>query len=188
MAFNNKSRQKCIDTNDFESAKENFEHTNKRWSSYWWEAIEQIFNSCKEWSKKYILDPINRVINKASTAKIVWNCEDKNWEKGTELFYLIRAFDSNNTRVFSKVGTTTQKVEARMKQHLRAYKNLDIQRIEIDRVYQCDTVAEGFESWFRALYIRKFTNAFKKNDRFFGVDFDLKEADKMYNDYVGLAV
>ena len=55
-------------------------------------------------------------------------------------------------------------------------------------MYECDTEAEGVESWFRAVYIRKYKGSFKKNDRFFGVDFDLKEADKIFADYVGLAV
>lgn len=186
------SANDCIKDNNFEESFSKWEKANSRWKSHWFETCVTIFKNCKEWAKKYVIDTVKKTISKVSSkvlAPIVWNCENKNWKSGTELFYLIRGFNGAE-RVFSKIGTTTREVEKRMKEHLAYYNKhgIPLTRIEIDKVYECDTEAEGVESWFRAVYIRKYKGSFKKNDRFFGVDFDLKEADKIFADYVGLAV
>ena len=116
--------------------------------------------------------------------EIVVECDTKNFYGDSEKFYLIRAFDKNGNRLFSKVGTTTRGILERMKEHLKSYKELGVVKIIIDRVWNCgNTPAEGFESFFRAIYISKFAKHFKKNDRFFDIDFNLNEADKIYTQY-----
>lgn len=109
--------------------------------------------------------------------------------KDSEKFYLIRAFDANGKRIFSKVGTTIREMLTRMKEHLKAYEKLGIVKIVVDKVWDCgDLPAEGFESWFRAWYIRRWPTKFNKNDRFFDVDFDLEEAQRIFTQYETLAV
>lgn len=116
--------------------------------------------------------------------EIVVECDTKNFYGDSEKFYLIRAFDKNGNRLFSKVGTTTRGILERMKEHLKSYKELGVVKIIIDKVWSCgNTPAEGFESFFRAIYISKFAKHFKKNDRFFDIDFNLDEADKIYTQY-----
>ena len=76
-----------------------------------------------------------------------------------------------------------------MKEHLDSYKKLGVVKILVHRVWDCKNVpAEGFESWFRAWFIKKHPNTFHKNDRFFNVKFDYNEVDNIFNQYVGLAV
>lgn len=181
------SAKEFIKYNDMKSAFEKWANANKQWKAHWFETCLTIFESSKKWAKEFIIDTVNKTITKIKIAvsqeSIVWNCEKITYPKGTELFYLIRCLDKNGDRIFSKVGTTTRTVQQRMKEHLKAYADLGVTQIVIDRVYACDVEAEGVESWFRALYIRKHKGAFKKNDRFFDVDFDLTEADAIFNDY-----
>lgn len=181
----NKSMAWYVNNNDFEGAVERFCSTNATWKKRWFNTCEQIFLNCKEWSKKYVLDPIAQTIEKIINPKsnIIWNCENKKWKKGSELYYIIRMFDADGNRVYSKVGTTSkQTIEQRMKQHLKYYAKEGITSIQIDKVYLCDVEAEGFESWFRAVYIRKYKNTFKKNDRFLA-DFDEREFDIIKSSY-----
>jgi hypothetical protein len=57
-------------------------------------------------------------------------------------------------------------------------------RCVIHRIYDCGNIpAEGLESYFRAKYIRKYPESFKKNDRFINEKFDLKEADCIFSEY-----
>ena len=88
--------------------------------------------------------------------------------------------------VCSKVGTTTRTVKQRLTEELRSntYKKIGCVRAVINRVYDCgDMPAEGLESYFRAMYIKKFPQSFKKNDRFMNTFFDFKEADKIVEKY-----
>lgn len=106
-----------------------------------------------------------------------------------EKFYLIRAFDKCGKRIFSKVGTTARTVIQRMKEHLKYYEKLGVVEIIVDQIWNCGNIpAEGLESWFRAIYIRKWPDKFNKNDRFFDVDFDLDEAQMWYEKYLALEI
>lgn len=110
-------------------------------------------------------------------------------EKDADKFYLIRAFNAEDIRIFSKVGTTIREILTRMKEHLKAYEKLGVVRIVVDKVWDCGNIpSEGVESWFRAWYIRRWPEKFNKNDRFFDVDFDLDEAENIFNQYLNLAV
>ena len=103
-----------------------------------------------------------------------------------EKCYLISFYDKDNNLVCSKVGTTTREVIKRIKEELRSktYTSRGCETVKINRVYDCKEVpAEGLESYFRALYIRNYPTKFNKNDRFFGVEFDLDQADEFVNTY-----
>ena len=88
--------------------------------------------------------------------------------------------------VCSKIGTTTRTVLQRLKEELKSktYTSIGCVRAVVNRVYDCgDVPAEGLESYFRAMYIRKYPQSFKKNDRFMKEWFDLKEADEIVLNY-----
>lgn len=192
----NKSMNWYVDNNDFEGAVERFESTSPRWKGAWFDTCEQIFKQCKEWAKTYILNPLERTIKKIT--KIATQRKSKYSEaiqilEGVELLneakekcYLFRFLDEEDEMVCSKVGTTTREVLQRLKEELRSntYKKLGCVKAVIERVYDCGEIpAEGLESYFRAMYIKKYPQSFKKNDRFMGEFFDLQEADKIVAQY-----
>lgn len=188
--------QYYIDTDDFEGAVDRFSSTTKNWKKYWFDVCVEIAENCKEWLKKYVLDPIAMTIEiKAKRSNVIQSAIDENgvdmMDSATQKCYLFRFYDINNELVCSKVGTTIRKVRQRLSEELRSdtYKKMGCVRAVVDRVYDCKNLpAEGMESFFRALYIRKFPDSFKKNDRFIHVEFDLEEADRIVNTYMTMAV
>ena len=193
------TKQIYIDNNDFEGAKERLETTSARWRSYWYEVCEEIFTTCKDWAKKYVLNPITKTVSKLIDFKeivpksrknnisITENCVIQNNEDKTEKCYLIEFFDKCNNSICSKVGTTIRKVQERIREELNSatYKKMGAVSCVIHRVYNCGSLpAEGLESYFRAKYIKKYPNSFCKNDRFISTQFDLNEADNIYQEYI----
>lgn len=187
-----------IENNDFEGAVERFENTTPTWKSRWYEACEKIYNSCKKWTNDWVLNPIEKTIKKIQklvtkrTTKLT-NCiliaEDcpSLLDEVKQKCYLFEFLDENDNLICSKIGTTTRGVRQRLTEELRSktYKNMGACKAIIHRVYDCkDLPAEGLESYFRAKYIKKYPNSFKKNDRFMNLNFDLKQADKIYEKYI----
>ena len=185
-----------VANNDFEGAVERWMSTNATWKQRWFETCEIIFNSCKEWAKTYILNPIDGSIKKI--CRILTQRKTKYSEliqvaEGVDLLdnakekcYLFTFFDADGNMVCSKVGTTTRKVLQRLKEELNSdtYKKIGCTRAVVNRVYDCGNIpAEGLESYFRAMYIRRYPQSFKKNDRFMNEWFDLKEADEIVLKY-----
>lgn len=169
---------------------------------YTYEKISEITSyaiaTIKSYIKKfsYLLDQAKewfetKAKRKGRTSKyaemVEWNCDRVENTNGDELLYLIRMYDRDDELMYSKVGTTTRSVEQRMIEHCRYYQKENIGKIIVDKVYNCNEVpAECFESYFRAYYIKKYPNTFKKNDRFKGVLFDLDKADTIYRNCVEL--
>lgn len=146
-----------------------------------WEYVENAQRLVKRFVK--------RVVNKIKTALNV-NINYRastNYPEGSQLVYLIRLLDRDGGLVWSKVGTTTRTMKKRMAEHLRYYKKYGVASIEVTRVYDCGEIpAEGLESEFRSKYMRKYPGAFRKNDRFTGVEFDLTEADSIVQNYLAV--
>ena len=110
--------------------------------------------------EKYLLHPIERPITDAD-AKVELIC--------------------------SKVGTTTQLPEQRLAQEIKYYREhgIPVERTEICSVIDCGTIpAEGAESITRAAFIRKYPDAFKKNDRFFGIDIPAVTFNRIVKNYL----
>ena len=90
-----------------------------------------------------------------------------------EKCYLFKFYDNADNLLFSKIGTTTRAIKARLKEEIKAYRKggFDIGKAEICEVIDCGELpAEGAESICRAEFIRQYKGTFKKNDRFMGVD------------------
>ena len=120
--------------------------------------------------------------NIAPSFRVEWNGIQP-MDDGVQQLYLVRLLDRNHQLIWSKVGTTTRKTAKRMTEHLSYYKKDGVRYIEVVRLWDCgDVEAEAFESTFRSHYIRKHPHTFRKNDRFIGVEFDLAEADKIFED------
>ena len=195
MASRQKSARDYIEENDFDGAFERLQNaTNKRWVNYWFGVCEQIACFCKEVAQKYILDPIQKTIVeklKDTRPRVRWGdkivAECDLLDHATQKCYLFEFYNSHGELVCSKVGTTIRKVTQRLKEELRSetYSKLDCQRAVIKKVYDCGTMpAEGAESYFRAYYIKKYPNSFKKNDRFMHQLFDFNFADRLMKKYL----
>lgn len=93
--------------------------------------------------------------------------------KGEQAVYFFK-FYSEEILLFNKVGTSAKDVVARLRDEIGEYsKKFSIRRVEIHRIRSCGMYpAEGAESALRAELIRQYPEAFRKNDRFFGVDID----------------
>lgn len=146
-----------------------------------WEYVENVRLLAKRFVKR-IADKIKTALN----VNIDYHAK-ADYPEGSQLVYLIRLLDRDGGLVWSKVGTTTRTMKKRMAEHLRYYKKYGVASIEVTRVYDCgETPAEGLESEFRSKYMRKYPGAFRKNDRFAGVEFDLAEADSIVQNYLAV--
>ena len=107
-------------------------------------------------------------------------------KSGKQLVYLYKFYGVEEL-ICSKVGTTTRLPEQRLKEEIKYYANhgIAIDHAEICSVIDCGAIpAEGAESITRAFFIRKYPEAFCKNDRFFGVDISTRTFNKVVNDYL----
>lgn len=106
--------------------------------------------------------------------------------KGEEAVYFFKFYNANALE-FNKVGTSAKDVVARLRDEIGEYsKKFDIRRVEIHRIVSCgNRPAEGAESALRAELIRQYPQAFRKNDRFFGVDISPAVFDEIMHNYFG---
>ena len=106
--------------------------------------------------------------------------------KNEEAVYFFK-FYNDNALEFNKIGTSAKDVIGRLRQEIGEYcKKFDIRRVEIHRIRPCGTIpAEGAESALRAELIRQYPTAFRKNDRFFGVDIAPEVFDDIVSRFFG---
>lgn len=205
------SAKDYIKYNDLEGAYNRFCSSRSNWKNHWWETVLTVYHSCSDWAKKYIIDPVSRTLTAIQqkvekqvrkkcqqvsatlfelgngvSVEFADNCgEDTN---GTEKSYLFKFYeDTNIDPTFSKIGTSARTCFGRLKDEVRYYRDkngFDITRVRVERIIDCGEMpAEAFESFCRSMFIKKYPGTWKKNDRFFGVDIDPKEFDKLWAMY-----
>lgn len=105
--------------------------------------------------------------------------------KGEQAVYFFKFYNANGLE-FNKIGTSAKDVVARLRTEIGEYtKKFDIRRVEIHRIVSCgNKPAEGAESLLRAMLISQYPTAFRKNDRFFGVDIEPDMFDKILHNYL----
>lgn len=184
------AQAKYFDSNDLKGAYERYNKAQTRWKDHWWEVVQAIWETCKDWAKEYILDPVARTLRPikaivAPAACVSVKDVSTQFPEGSQLVYLIRLLDRNGELIWSKIGTTKRSIKKRMAEHIRYYRKDEVVSLELTRVWDCgDLPAEGLESEFRAKYMKKYPGTFRKNDRFAGVEFDLEEADRIVENYL----
>lgn len=104
--------------------------------------------------------------------------------KGEQAVYFFKFYNESSLE-FNKVGTSAKDVIGRLRDEIGEYsKKFNICRVEIHRIISCgNRPAEGAESALRAELIRQYPNAFRKNDRFFGVDISPAVFDEIMQNY-----
>ena len=104
--------------------------------------------------------------------------------------YLFKFYDNDKTvPIFSKIGTTSVSVNTRLRQEIGEYrkKGFDVRSVDVCRIRDCgDFPPEAFESFLRALLIKKYPNTWHKNDRFFNVDVSTDYFDTLCNQFVNI--
>ena len=106
---------------------------------------------------------------------------------GRQLVYLFKFYDSDGKLICSKVGTTTRLPEQRLQEEIKYYRKhgIPVESTEICSVIDCGAIpCEGAESITRAAFIRKYPDAFSKNDRFFGVDIPTITFNRIVKNYL----
>ena len=106
--------------------------------------------------------------------------------KGTKVCYLCKFYDSNGNLLFSKVGTTERTVMTRIKEEMRKYgKQFDVCGAVIESVFDCGALPpEGAESAVRSYFIKKYPQAYIKNDRFMGIDINVDDFNSCVKNYL----
>ena len=104
--------------------------------------------------------------------------------KGEQAVYFFKFYNANGLE-FNKVGTSAKDVVGRLRDEIGDYsKKFPIHRVEIHRIRSCGEIpAEGIESALRSVLIKKYPTAYKRNDRFFGVDIDPTIFDEVFNQF-----
>lgn len=180
------TKDRIIATNNFDEAKEKFENANCRWRAYWWDAVVTIYNQCKSIAKKWIIDPVKQIITavctKTANGAIDWNGFEP-MGKGIEQFYLISLLNEESSLVWFKIGTSSQKDGARMKDHLKnaTYCKNGVTKIKVLGWWDCGNVAATtIESRVcKFLCDKGYTHTPK--DRFSTVPDDMEELKRFIN-------
>lgn len=188
-----KSAQLCIKERDIKTAYKRYTDATPRWQSYWYDVCKQILENpkCRKADKEaYKVHPKLKTIEKVKAPtvcdkSIVWNCDPLPKEKGVEQVYIVKFLDRlKNVIVWGKVGTTTRSMRARMLEELKYYHKDGARSVVIERVYDCgDVPAESLESYIRAYFSKTNPTAFKKNDRFRGMELDLETVDRLFAEW-----
>ena len=72
----NKKMDWYLENNDFEGAYERWKATSPCWKKRWFDVCEKIYSSSKEWVKTYVLNPVEKVINKIILTIFTVNVEN----------------------------------------------------------------------------------------------------------------
>jgi hypothetical protein len=161
-----KSKADLIANNDFENAKIKFENANGRWKSHWFDCCQQIMNNCREWAKKYIIDPITMTIK--AIGEMITKIKPK--KDSTSHTYLIKMFDTSGNWIFTKIGKADviQKRMNDFKNHEYKRNKVTIGSTEIIKEYELpnDDMAQILESFMRNFFRKTKSETYYPNDRF----------------------
>lgn len=137
--------------------------------------------------KKYIKQFAHLLEEAKQTFKRITKKTKQKLQGKKQWCYLYKFYDSDDNLICSKVGTTTRLPEDRLKEEILYYKKqgIAVENAKICSIIDCGELpAEGAESITRALFIRKYPQAFCKNDRFFGVDIPTRTFNKIVKEYL----
>ena len=147
-------------------------------------SLEQIENVIAETPKHETL--YRRFKDGRDPIAIMFSPECGENVKGQQAVYFFKFYGTLDVVLFDKVGTSAKDVIDRLRDEIGEYvKKFDIDHVEVCRIVPLgDFPAEGAESALRSEFIKKYPQAFRKNDRFFNVDIDPTYFDKVMKEYL----
>lgn len=101
-------------------------------------------------------------------------------------FYLVKFYDKEENFLTAKVGTTDRSLSERLKEHFKTnspYDQMGASYLIIDKVYKCNGLNKGLESYLKGLLMKKYPNTHRGNDQF-AIDLDWQEWDRVIKDYL----
>lgn len=170
--------------NDLMGAYGKYQMANARWKNHWWETVEKIYNSGREWAKQYILDPINRTLTKISKAvkehlkNNVYIEDETQGVKGCGAYLVFHYLEGKC--LWAKVGKADNG-KKRLKEHFKKDYKGNIDKAVVKLWYPCDNsdIALTMENIMRDYFHHKKNFEWKKQDRFPGLD-EITEEDVNY--------
>lgn len=170
--------------NDLMGAYGKYQMANARWKNHWWETVEKIYNSGREWAKQYILDPINRTLTKIGKAikghlkNNVYIEDETQGVKGCGAYLVFHYLEGKC--LWAKVGKADDG-KKRLKEHFKKDYKGNIDKAVVKLWYPCDNsdIALTMENIMRDYFHHKKNFEWKKQDRFPGLD-EITEDDVNY--------
>ena len=180
-----KSGKMCVITNDFEEAKYRYENARSNWKDHWFFVCCEIFNNCKDWAKKYIIDTINKTI--VTIKEVIKKTQPKTQKNSYT--YLIKMFDDCGKWVYTKIGKTDNLKQrfGKLSKELYAREGVQIANIEPIKIYELptDDLAQVLENFMRN-YFRK-SKVLIPNDRFSAFEPSIEDFE-MFEKYFQLTI
>ena len=167
-----------------------------------YKALLNLMKDGADWMKNYIFRPTARFLRDRITRNPNVNKECPNLRQlkdriiisnevsilpnGVQKFYICRLLGINGNLIYQKIGTTNGDITTRMVDHIRKYWKEGVCKCIVDRVYEVVGMDSRIvESYFRAIYGRRYPEFFKGNDRFTtNVINDYHEADTIFSRFV----
>lgn len=154
----NLTMQEILDNKDFEEAKARYESCkSNRWKNQWWNILCAIWKKTKKFAKKYVLDPVNKLVLKIGETV-----------DSISFTYWITLIDAQGNRVWEKIGKSDDPV-SRWSSILkeRYCTQWGVVDYRINKVWKrVNQPAEGLESYLRAMLIKDHPLDYVPNDRF----------------------
>lgn len=185
----------------------------KKSSSYIGRAYKALLTLVKEgaeWMKNYIFRPTMRLLKdriirntranrgeirrdskKCPTAsqlkdKVIFANESLWHPRGVQQFYICRLLGEGGNLIYQKIGTTSRDTVTRMIEHIQRYWKDGVRQCVVDKVYEVIGMNSRIvESYFCALYGKRYPEYYKPNDRFTKLVISSHEADIEFNKFVG---
>ena len=167
-----------------------------------YKALLNLIRNGADWMKNYIFRPDARLLKDRITRnsnvnkecprflrledRIIIPNEISRYPNGVQKFYICRLLGENGNLIYQKIGTTNGDIMTRMVDHVRRYWKEGVCKCIVDRVYEVAGIDSRIvESYFRAIYGRRYPESFKGNDRFTtNVINNYHEADIIFSRFV----
>lgn len=173
-----KKAKDYINTNDFEGCLKRFNNTTKNWKNHWFEALVVIYQSSKEWAKKYILDPIKKTVILVTryfielNSYIFWNEFETYKNKGG--VYVVELYDENGEKKYTKVGKAKNFLN-RFNSYKRENKYSNwIKCVKVAQLYLNEDEDDSLtlENNLRKLFKKYDIEGYVKNDTFVNIEWN----------------
>lgn len=104
--------------NDLLGAYERYQTAGNTWKSRWWAVVEEIYYSCEEWAKRYVIDPIKHIIKRVYKSRKNFLAENMRFECEAEGCgaYVVQHFNAKGELLWTKCGKADD-AKARLLQH-----------------------------------------------------------------------